>query len=300
VQNNVQRNFTVSNHGYMKIIETDPNAELPHNAKQQKSLTHVLAESEHVKMLVKESAEELSSVNADIKQELANQGSLPGVENALEKSEAVEDKVQEASDKLSEVNQALKGEVKERHVLEGKLAAVTEQGRVDRRAALHDLLTGLPNRALFYDRLEHGFQHAKRHGWTLAVMFVDLDDFKSINDMYGHDAGDSLLQAIAGRLKENTRGEDTVSRHGGDEFLILINEVREETNISLIAEKVIMKIQAPCNIRTRDFTVVRSITASIGISVFPKDGSTADALVTSADRAMYIAKRNKSGYSFAR
>jgi diguanylate cyclase (GGDEF)-like protein len=284
----------------MKITETDPNAKLPQNAEQRKSLTKVLRQSEHVKTLVKESAEELSSVNADIKQELANQDSLPGVENALEKSEAVEGKVKEASEELSVVNQALKGEVKERHVLEGKLAVVIEQGKIDRRAALHDLLTGLPNRALFYDRLEHGFQQAKRHVWTLAVMFVDLDDFKIINDMYGHDAGDSLLQTIAERLQENTRGEDTVSRHGGDEFLILINEIREETNISLIAEKIIKKIQAPCNIRTRDITITRSIMASIGISVFPKDGATADMLVASADRAMYVAKRNKSGYSFAR
>jgi diguanylate cyclase len=133
----------------MKSSETDPNAELQENAEQGKSLTHVLVKFEHVEALVKESAEELSTVNADIKQELANQGSLPGVENALQKSKAVEDKVQEASDRLSDVNQALKGEVKKRHVLEGKLAAVKEQGEVDRHAAFHDVLTGLPNRALF-------------------------------------------------------------------------------------------------------------------------------------------------------
>lgn len=281
-------------------MKTDPNAELPENAEQQKSLTNVLVQSEHVETLVKESAEELSSVNAGIKQEVVNHGALPGVENALEKSEAVEDKVQEASDKLSVVNLALKDEVKERHVLEGKLAAVTEKGKVDRRAALHDLLTGLPNRALFYDRLEHGFQQAQRHGWTLAVMFVDLDDFKIINDTYGHDAGDSVLQMIAERLKENTRGDDTVSRHGGDEFVILLNEVREETNVSLVAENIIKKIQAPCHISKRGVTFSRSIMASIGISIFPQDGTTADALVSSADRAMYVAKRNKSGYSFTR
>ena len=186
---------------------------------------------------MKESAEELSSVNAGIKEEIANQDSPSGLEDALEKSEAVEGKVQDASDKLSVVNLALKDEIEERNSLEGKLAAVTEQGKADRRAALHDLLTDLPNRALFYDRLEHAFLQAKRHGWTLAVMFVDLDNFKLINDTYGHEAGDRVLQVIAERLKEGTRGDDTVSRHGGDEFVILIKEVQEETDISLIAKK---------------------------------------------------------------
>jgi diguanylate cyclase (GGDEF)-like protein len=283
----------------MKIMGPDPNGELPENPEQRKSLTKVLVQSEHVENLVKESAEELSSVNAGIKQVLVNQGSVPGVENALEKSEAVEGKVQDASDKLAVVNQALKDEVKGRHVLEDKLSAVTEQGKVDRQAALHDHLTGLPNRALFCDRLEHGVQQARRHDRTLAVMFVDLDDFKIINDTYGHDSGDRILRTIAERLKENTRGEDTVSRYGGDEFMVLINEAREEKNISLVAENLIKKIQAPCNINTRDLTFSRSIMASIGISIFPKDGATADMLVASADRAMYVAKRNKSGYSFA-
>lgn len=283
----------------MKKRGFDSVAELPENPEQPRSLTKVLVQSEHVENLVKESAEELSSANADIKEALVNQGSVPGVENALEKSEAVEGKVQDASDKLAVVNQALKDEVKERHVLEDKLSEVTERGKVDRQAALHDHLTGLPNRALFCDRLEHGIEQAKRHDRTLAVMFVDLDDFKIINDTYGHDAGDMVLQTIAERLKENTRGEDTVSRLGGDEFILLINEVREEKDISLVAENLIKKIQAPCNINTGDLTFSRSIKASIGISIFPKDGATADILVTTADRAMYVAKRNKSGYSFA-
>src|ERR1700674_4415682 len=108
-------------------METDPNAKLPQNAEQQNPLPNGL---------VKECAEELSSVNADIKRELVNQGSLPEFENALGKSEAVEGKVQEASEKLSVVNLALKDEIKEHHVLEGKWAAVTEQGKVDLRAAL--------------------------------------------------------------------------------------------------------------------------------------------------------------------
>jgi diguanylate cyclase len=282
-----------------KNMNTESNEESAPKPGPSKSLKKVLAQSEQVKAMVKESAEELSSVNDGIKEELSNHGPMPGVESALERSEAVEDKVHDASEKLSAVNVALKDEVHERHVLEGKLATVTEQGAVDRHAALHDILTDLPNRALFYDRLEHGFQQAKRHGWTLAVMFVDLDQFKIVNDTYGHEAGDSVLRTIAGRLKESTRGDDTVSRHGGDEFLILLNEIREETNIPAIVEKIINKIKIPCNIRVRDLSIDRIITASIGISIFPKHGTTAETLVKSADNAMYVAKRSGTGYSFA-
>jgi diguanylate cyclase (GGDEF)-like protein len=130
-------------------------------------------------------------------------------------------------------------------------------------------------------------------------MFVDLDDFKIINDTYGHEAGDRVLQVIAERLKEGIRGDDTVSRHGGDEFVILINEVREETDISLIAKKILSMIQAPCDIRTGDVTITRVIQASMGIAFFPQHGATADSLISSADRAMYVAKRTRSGYSFA-
>ena len=280
-------------------MNTESNEESATKPGPSKSLKKVLAQSEQVKAMVKESAEELSSVNDGIKEELSNHGPMPGVESALERSEAVEDKVHNASEKLSAVNVALKDEVHERHVLEDKLATVTEQGAADRHAALHDILTDLPNRALFYDRLEHGFQQAKRHGWTLAVMFVDLDQFKIVNDTYGHEAGDSVLRTIANRLKESTRGDDTVSRHGGDEFLILINEVREETNISAIAEKLMNKIKTPCNIRVQDLSIDRIITASIGISIFPKHGTTAETLVKSADNAMYVAKRSGTGYSFA-
>jgi diguanylate cyclase (GGDEF)-like protein len=133
----------------------------------------------------------------------------------------------------------------------------------------------------------------------LAVMFLDLDDFKDINDSHGHDAGDSVLQTIALRLKNNTRGDDTVSRHGGDEFLYLLTQIRDEKHIASIAEKIITAIQAPCDISVRGLNLRLSIKTSVGISVFPKDGATADALIKSADLAMYRAKQSKSGYSFA-
>lgn len=281
-------------------MKTNANGALPKSGKRAGTLSSVLGQSEHVNALVEECAEELSSVNSAISKALAERDALPGVEGALKKSVAIASKVQAACAELSIVNRALKVEIRDRNMVDHQFAAAEEQELAGRHAAFHDVLTGLPNRALFNDRLEHGFAQARRHGWTLAVMFVDLDDFKIINDSYGHDAGDSVLRAIARRLQENTRGGDTVSRHGGDEFLYLQTEIRDEKNIAMIAEKIIRAIQAPCNISVRDIKINLSIKASIGISIFPKDGTTADTLVKSADQAMYRAKQAKSGHAFAR
>lgn len=281
-------------------MTTDTKVRLPRGAKPIKSLTEVLDHSEYIKDVVEECAEELSTVNTVLKQELADLDPLPEVENALVKSETVESKVQEAAEELSVVNHALELEVRERQMLEHQLAAAKEQEEAARHAAFHDPLTGLPNRVLFNDRLEHGLAQAKRHGWTLAVMFVDLDDFKSINDSYGHSVGDSVLHTISRRLKEITREDDTICRHGGDEFLYLLMEIQEERDIIWIAEKIIKAIQEPCDVNVRDVVISPSIGASIGISVFPKDAETADALIKSADKAMYRAKRTRAGYAFAR
>ncbi|MEP6933500.1 MAG: GGDEF domain-containing protein [Nitrospirota bacterium] len=262
-------------------------------------MTKLLEENEQVKNLVQKSAEELSWVITGIKQALANRDPLPGVEVGIEQSKAIERKLQEASEKLTIVNRALEGEVRERGLVDHQLAASIEQEEGARYAAFHDVLTGLPNRTLFNDRLEHGIAQAKRHGRTLAVMFVDLDKFKSINDTYGHAAGDIVLQTTAQRLKDNTRGDDTVSRHGGDEFLYLLTEVHDEKAMAMIAEKIITMIQVPCNVSLPDLTISPSIGACIGISIFPKNGATANTLIKRADEAMYLAKQRKSGYAFA-
>jgi diguanylate cyclase (GGDEF)-like protein len=262
------------------------------------SLTHVLGQAEHIKDLVEECAEDLSTVNTTLKQGLNQQHPLPVVEVALQKSEAVEGKVQDVSEKLAVVNQALEGEVNDRHRLEQKLAAATEIGAADRHAAFHDSLTGLPNRALFNDRLQHGVAQALRHGRTLAVLFVDLDGFKGINDAHGHEAGDVLLRTIAERLSDSVRGEDTVSRYGGDEFLYVLTEVRTERDIAKIAEKIIEAIRVPCDIGAGEQSILAGVGGSLGIAMFPQDGATADALIASADRAMYLAKRGKTGYAF--
>ena len=272
---------------------------LPQDPPSTSSLTQVLGQSERVKDIVEQCADDLSSVNAGLKRELQDPDVSPGVENALEKSEAVESKVQDASEALSLVNEALKEEVRERHVLDAQLRTVTKQGDEARHASLHDPLTGLPNRALFNDRLEHGLAVAKRNGLRFAVMFLDLDDFKTINDTHGHDVGDLVLQMIAGRLKDTTRDDDTVCRHGGDEFLYILMEIENEHDIAIVAEKIIKAVQVPCDIRVRDICLKLSINPSIGISIFPKDGTTSDALLDVADKAMYRAKHNRTGYSFA-
>lgn len=274
-------------------------AHLLKNPRSPKSLTQVLGQSERVKEIVEECADDLSWVNAGLKRELMDGDASPGVENALEKSQAVENKVQDASEALVLVNRALKEEVSERHVLHAQLATATRQGDEARHASLHDPLTGLPNRALFNDRLEHGLAVAYRNGHQFAVMFLDLDDFKTINDSHGHDVGDLVLQMIAGRLKETTREDDTVCRHGGDEFLYLLMQTESEHDMALVAEKIIKAVQMPCDIRLRDINVSLSVTPSIGISIYPKDGTTSSVLLDVADKAMYRAKIKKCGYSFA-
>ncbi len=266
---------------------------------QAPSLTRLLAQNRHLDELVKECARALASINATFRRELVDLNDLPKLESALEESAAVEQKMQDASRELSAVGQALESELRGRIMVDHQLAAAIEQEEGGRQAAFHDALTGLPNRALFHDRLEQALAQAQRHARALAVMFVDLDDFKIINDSHGHEAGDGVLQAVAQRLENNARGEDTVSRRGGDEFVCLLTEVPDRTAIVAIARKLILAVQAPCNLRVGVLDLGLRVKASIGISVFPQDGATAEALVRSADEAMYKAKRAKSQYSFA-
>jgi diguanylate cyclase (GGDEF)-like protein len=207
--------------------------------------------------------------------------------------------LQEALASLTALDQLLLAEIRERTLQGHRLAAAFEQEEGARNAALHDQLTGLSNRVLFYDRLEHGIAQATRHGWMLAVLFLDLNEFKSINDIHGHQAGDAVLQTIAHRLTHTTRHEDTVSRHGGDEFLCLLAPHQTETQIAMIAGKILAAIQAPCEISGRDGIIKLWVSGSMGISVFPKNAASPNELIQLADAAMYVAKANKSGFSFA-
>lgn len=259
-----------------------------------KFIAQVLRRSEHIQDLIRQCAEDLTSANTALHQEFANSDPLPGVKKALGKNEAVTKKLRDASERLRAVNQALQVEIRDRIMVDHQLAAAVEQEAGSRHAALHDPLTGLPNRLLLKDRLEHGIARAKRHEWILAVMFVDLDNFKSINDTYGHDAGDAVLRTVAERITHNTRNDDTVSRYGGDEFLCVLTPLHEREDIALIAAKVLKAIQAPFDVRVGAVTINLCVDASIGISVFPEDGATAAALISRADEAMYHDKENKS------
>jgi diguanylate cyclase (GGDEF)-like protein len=265
-----------------------------------RSLHKVLKQSKHVKVLLQESTDELSSVNASMKREVLKGDVTSQVENVLEKNEAAEVKVTDASDKLTAVNKALEGEIKERDSIDQQIVAVKQQEESARYAAFHDVLTGLPNRALFIDRLEHGLEQAARHGWTLAVMFIDLDQFKSVNDTHGHAAGDAVLRWVAQCLKDNTRADDTVSRYGGDEFLYLLTQFADDASVAMIAKKIILAITSPPGLADSDHITTASISASIGISIYPGDGTTADVLIKVADAAMYRAKQQKLGYAFSR
>ncbi|HEV7912451.1 MAG TPA: diguanylate cyclase [Albitalea sp.] len=157
-----------------------------------------------------------------------------------------------------------------------------------------DALTGLPNRVLLRDRLAQAIGNAKRHGSRAAVLFLDLDNFKQVNDALGHAGGDQLLKRTAHRLGSAVRAADTVSRHGGDEFVILLSEVSEASDAALIAQKLLLTLTA---YDTADASADR-IDASIGISIYPDDGADVDTLIDAADAAMYHVKRHRPG-SFA-
>ena len=275
------------------------NDESTGNGGRVASLSRVLCRCEHVKALVAQCAEDLASVNGAMTLALTAHNAQPGLAYALGQSAAMAAKVEAVSVQLAIVNRALEDEIRDRSMLDLQFAAAEEQGLSSRHAALHDVLTGLPNRALFNDRLDHGLAQARRQGWNLAVMFVDLDDFKIINDTHGHDAGDAVLQQISQRLKDTTRGEDTVSRHGGDEFLYLLTGVRDAANVAMIAQKIVQAVQAPCTIRVREGILSARVKASVGISTFPKNGATAEDLINSADMAMFRAKQAGSGVAFA-
>jgi diguanylate cyclase (GGDEF)-like protein len=154
--------------------------------------------------------------------------------------------------------------------------------------AERDFLTGLPNRALLADRLAQSIVLAQRHGTRVALMFVDLDRFKEVNDSLGHAVGDGLLQLVARRLQACLRGSDTVSRQGGDEFLILLTEVTSVQDTGLIADKLQKAMAGPHLIGDHQLRV----TLSIGISLYPEDGKDVEALLAHADTAMYFAKRS--------
>ncbi|HKB81965.1 MAG TPA: EAL domain-containing protein [Burkholderiales bacterium] len=155
------------------------------------------------------------------------------------------------------------------------------------RQALHDPLTKLPNRVLLEDRLDQALVHSNRFGTVCAILFVDLDRFKTVNDSLGHFVGDELLRAVAARLETLVRGEDTVSRLGGDEFVILLKEIGNTADAAAVAHKILEGLGRAFRVHTHELF----ITPSIGVSLFPSHGKNAQTLLTNADAAMYSAKK---------
>jgi len=156
-----------------------------------------------------------------------------------------------------------------------------------RHLATHDALTGLPNRVLFLDRLDREMAHAVRDGHIFAVLAVDLDRFKVINDTLGHGSGDQLLIQIAHRFSNSIRAVDTVARTGGDEFLLLVTDVREPADVAVFATKIVTSLDESVSLCETEVHT----SASIGISIYPADGTDSDSLVAHADEAMYCAKK---------
>lgn len=261
------------------------------------SLRRLLKRNEKINRAVKSAAEELASVN-----EILNEEDVPAetMRQAVDQNEVAEQKVAKAADDMTLVNIQLDREMAERVVIESELAETKSdlaevredlskaQVRTEdaEQSALRDALTGLPNRVLFEQGLDSGLSQAKRHGWGLAILFVDIDEFKSINDAYGHDLGDQVLLVVADRLKTFVRDEDIVSRWGGDEFVCLCLEVKQDADVTRLAEKMVARIAEPCELDGKTF----SIRASIGVAIYPADGETADTLFKNADAAMYEAK----------
>lgn len=193
---------------------------------------------------------------------------------------------------LREANENLVIASIESHIMNEKL----EKSKAEMtHLANHDFLTDLPNRMQLYDRISQAITSARRYGNKLTIMFLDLDRFKAVNDSFGHVVGDKLLQAVAQRLKNTVRASDTVSRTGGDEFVLLLPEIVDQAGLISTIEKIHAAITAPYHIAGNEL----DIGTTIGISFFPEDGEDAETLIRSADAAMYNAKENgRNSYQF--
>ena len=263
-------------------------------------LKNVLDQSEEIKANVEEAAEQLGSVNAVLSNNAKVVPPFPTIEEVIAQNEEAEKKVVKAAEDLQQVNAELTKQVAERIDIESELKE-TKNDLLEVRAdlsksqekekgalhiALHDPLTGLPNRLLLEQHLDHGLTQSRRYSHKLALMFIDLDKFKSINDSYGHDIGDRVLITVAKRLQAFVRGEDIVSRWGGDEFVCVLLNIDLESDVISLAEKMVVRISETCEFDG----IILSISATIGIAICPRDGETAEILFKQVDRAMYRSK----------
>ncbi len=188
---------------------------------------------------------------------------------------------------LEERNKKLEEEISERRRIETLV----------RHQAQHDALTSLPNRILFLDRLDTALERAARHHENFALLYIDIDGFKPVNDNHGHQVGDELLRHIGQRLSKNVRKTDTVSRLGGDEFAIILEEIASPRAALQLGLKICEVLAVPYALEMPDGTVTVRIGASIGISIFPDHGRGRDDLINAADAAMYRAKRSGKNHA---
>jgi diguanylate cyclase (GGDEF)-like protein len=202
--------------------------------------------------------------------------------------EKLEHRVEERTQELKQSNVQLEQEIAERKTVEKELI-IHKEHLV--RLAHYDALTSLPNRVFFNEMLNKAISHANRHKKTLAILFIDLDRFKNINDALGHHIGDLVLKEIANRFTTVLRSGDILARLGGDEFIILLNDVGHPKFASPVAEKLLQVCATPVKINAHEFF----ITASIGICIFPNDGASLEDLQKNADMAMYKAKHSGGG-----
>ena len=222
----------------------------------------------------------------DITAERALRASLEASRDAAEASrDALERAVAERTMELRAANERLQAEIADRRQAESRAQHLAD----------HDALTGLPNRRLLEDRLTQALAASQRNRRQTAVMFVDLDRFKNINDSLGHAAGDRVLKQVAERLGKQLREVDTICRMGGDEFVVVLPEIRRAADAANVAAKILETVGQPFLVEEREVT----ITPSVGISVFPEDGRDAESLIRNADAAMYHAKETgRANYQF--
>jgi len=218
---------------------------------------------------------------------IRNHLSLKQAEDELRKArEELEQRIEERTTSLLETNKALVNEISERKQAEERI----------RLLAYHDELTGLPNVRLGKDRVANAIALARRNKTTVALLYLDLDDFKEINDSHGHSIGDQVLIKTAERMTHCVRETDTVARIGGDEFIIVLNQAGEKTAIIKSVEKIITTLTGSLRISGQDLY----ISVSIGIALYPDHGQTPDDLIKNADEAMYLVKRKgKNKYAIA-
>lgn len=204
--------------------------------------------------------------------------------------EQLEARVHQRTKELEETNIKLTQEITERHAVEKELLVHKEH--LD-YLAHYDHLTGLPNRVLFNDLLNKALHNAQRHHKKLAVLFIDLDRFKNINDAYGHHAGDMVLKTLSARFTSVLRTEDTLARLGGDEFILMLTDLEHTNSPAIVAKKLLQVCEQAVVLDNHEFF----LGASIGISIFPEDGNNLETLQKNADMAMYCAK-NSGGESY--